>query len=250
MGGSKERGSSKVPPPIWLLPEPPERKWGLGRGEIVRAAVDIADAGGAEALTMRAVAAKLGSSTPMSLYRYVHSKEGLVDLMLDAAGAEVTTPAHPGEDWRADLTLVATEYWAMAKRHPWFAELVHSRPPAGPNASRIKEFILATFDRLGQDLGAGLGYQRLIEGYVLGAALQRAEEVKMWRHNDFSSAEQVRELARDWWGDGSGDGPYPLLGRFMRGFLRDEDPEVIGPGEDAQFRLGLDCLLDGIAARL
>ena len=69
-------------PPIWLLPEPPERRWGLGRAEIVRAAVALADAGGADALTMRAVATALGSSTPMSLYRYVHSKDGLVDLML------------------------------------------------------------------------------------------------------------------------------------------------------------------------
>lgn len=83
-------------PPIWFLPEAPERKWGLGRAEIVRVAIEIADGGGAEALTMRAVATKLGAATPMSLYRYVHSKEGLVDLMLDEVGAEVPTPDEPG----------------------------------------------------------------------------------------------------------------------------------------------------------
>src|SRR5262245_37630998 len=94
--GAQQRGGDMgkqgATPPIWLLPEPPERSWGLGRADIVNAAVRLADAGGAEALTMRVVAKELGASTPMSLYRYVHNKDGLIDLMLDAVNAEVPTP--------------------------------------------------------------------------------------------------------------------------------------------------------------
>src|SRR3954453_17722428 len=74
---------------IWTQPPPPARQRNLGRPEIVAAAMAVADEGGAEAVTMKAVAARLGPYTPMALYRYVGSKDGLVDLMLDAAIAEV-----------------------------------------------------------------------------------------------------------------------------------------------------------------
>ncbi|WP_275294747.1 TetR/AcrR family transcriptional regulator C-terminal domain-containing protein [Amycolatopsis sp. La24] len=207
-------------PPIWLLPGPPERGWGLGRVDIVNAAVRLADHGGAEALTMRAVAKELGASTPMSLYRYVHSKDGLVDLMLDLANGEVRTPEVPGEDWRGELTAVAVDTWAMTKRHPWYARLVHQRPPAGPNASRRTEFVLATFDRLGQDLASALGYARLLDGYVTGQALQWAEERAMWQRNAFVDVVDVQRQARAWFGDvPSEGGPYPLLVRVLESFL-------------------------------
>ncbi|MGW7535095.1 TetR/AcrR family transcriptional regulator [Amycolatopsis sp. NPDC054798] len=213
-------GDQGPTPPIWLLPEPPERGWGLGRVDIVNAAVRLADHGGAEALTMRAVAKELGASTPMSLYRYVHSKDGLVDLMLDLANSEVRTPEVPGEDWRGELTAVAGDTWAMTKRHPWYARLVHQRPPAGPNASRRTEFVLATFDRLGQDLSSALGYARLLDGYVIGQALQWAEERAMRQRNAFVDVVDVQRQARAWFGDVvSEDGPYPLLMRVLEGFL-------------------------------
>lgn len=241
-------GAEGVPaPPIWFLPEAPERKWGLGRAEIVRAAIEIADRGGAEAITMRAVATKLGAATPMSLYRYVHSKEGLVDLMLDAAGAEVSTPDEPGEDWRAELTALYRAEWAMMRRHPWYAVLVHSRPPAGPNASRRHEFVLASFAKLGQDPARSLGFSRLLDGYTAGLALQQAEEEKMWRRNNFTSADQVRDQVREWWPRPRDGAPYPHLASLMESFL---DGSGSAPDVDAQFELGLACLVDGIAARL
>ncbi|MBB4689447.1 TetR/AcrR family transcriptional regulator [Amycolatopsis jiangsuensis] len=244
-------GDAEPSPPIWLLPEPPERSWGLGRIDIVNAAVRLADVGGADALTMRAVAKELGAGTPMSLYRYVYSKDGLVDLMLDLANAEVSTPEVPGADWRAELTTLALEMWEMTKRHPWFARLVHQRPPAGPHASRRSEFVLTTFDRLGQDLPSALGYTRLIEGYVTGQALQRAEERAMWQRDDFGSPDDAQQLAQSWFGDVVRDpGPYPLLGRVLEVVLAADSTWPAESPEDAQFELGLDCLLDGIAARL
>ncbi|MFF0147054.1 TetR family transcriptional regulator [Amycolatopsis sulphurea] len=244
-------GEQEPSPPIWLLPEPPERSWGLGRIDIVNAAVRLADVGGADALTMRAVAKELGAATPMSLYRYVYNKDGLVDLMLDLANAEVPTPEEPGADWRGELTALALDMWAMTKRHPWFARLVHRRPPAGPHASRRTEFVLATFDRLGQDLLSAMGYTRLIEGYVTGEALQRAEERAMWQRNDLDSPGEVQQLAQSWFGEIARDpGPYPLLGRVLESFLTAEaEPSGESP-EDTQFRMGLDCLLDGVTARL
>ena len=60
---------------------------------------------------MAAVARQLGSFSPMSLYRYVYSKDGLVDLMLDAVSGQVVMPGAPAGDWRGDLHAVAAGTW-------------------------------------------------------------------------------------------------------------------------------------------
>jgi hypothetical protein len=57
---------------------------------------------------MKAVAIKLGPYSSMALYRYVRSKDGLADLMLDAVTAEIPIPAGPSGDWRTDLRTLAT----------------------------------------------------------------------------------------------------------------------------------------------
>lgn len=237
-------------PPIWLLPDPPTRTRTLDRAGIVSAAMAIADeGGGAQALNMRAVAARLGSSTPMSLYRYVHSKDGLVDLMLDEAQSELDIPERPSDDWRADLRGLASSTWRMTQRHPWFAGLVHSRPAAGPNAMRRLEFVLAVFDDLGRDAATGLNYARLLDSYVYGLALQAAEERKMWQDNDFRSVDEPIEFIRSWLGDGASDPEHPRVTAMISAMLAGTDTSL-PTGSDAQFELGIDCLLDGIAARL
>jgi AcrR family transcriptional regulator len=244
-------GRDAPTPPIWLLPEPTTRQRSLDRTEIVRAAVELADAGGSEALNMRALAGRLGSSTPMSLYRYVHNKDGLVDLMLDAAEGEVVTPERPTGDWRADATGATTSMWEMTKRHPWFAELTHSRPPTGPNCCRRREFMLAVFvTGAGQELTTAMDYAGLLDGHVVGLALAQAEERKMWERNSFTDLAQVVALVRSWLGPETDDPPYPLLDRVARAMLDSDSLEDDQSGPDARFELGLDCLLDGIAARI
>src|SRR3954470_22437129 len=109
---------------VWMTPTPPARR-SLSRHAIVAAAMDVADARGAAELTMAAVADRLGDYTSMSLYRYVQSKVGLVDLMLDAAIAEVPLP-DPAPGWRAALRQLGLDSWAMAHRHLWYAQLVHT----------------------------------------------------------------------------------------------------------------------------
>ena len=119
------------------------------------AAIGLADEAGPGALTMKAVAARLGPYSAMALYRYVYSKDGLVDLMLDAATAEIPLPAQPGPDWRADLEELAAQTRQMTRRHPWYAVLFHTRPPAGPHMMERLEFMLAGAHRAGRQHGRG-----------------------------------------------------------------------------------------------
>lgn len=134
--------TQQTPPSIWLRPEraavgrPAQRS----RAEITAVAVDIADREGLDAVSMRRVAAELGTGAA-SLYRYVETREDLLDLMTDATGAEYALPAPTG-DWVTDLVAVAEQSRAILRRHPWLPGLVITRPVIGPHAIAVLEHVL------------------------------------------------------------------------------------------------------------
>jgi AcrR family transcriptional regulator len=110
------------------------------REEITAAAIAIADQDGLDAVSMRAVAAALGTGAA-SLYRYIESREDLLDLMADAAGAEYQF-AEPTGDWLADLIGIGQQARLIMRRHPWLATLVIARPVLGPNGLVLLERVL------------------------------------------------------------------------------------------------------------
>src|ERR1700749_2561181 len=81
------------------------------REDVVRAAVEIADRDGLDAVTFRAVATRLGTGV-MSLYNYVPDKQALVYDRVDLVSAEIDFPAPTG-DWRADMHTVAGRQRAL-----------------------------------------------------------------------------------------------------------------------------------------
>src|SRR5579864_3551953 len=104
---------------LWRTSKRPERlRPILGRPEIVRAAMDIADAEGLEAVSMRRIAASLGFGTT-SLYWYVKSKEELYQLMFDAYVGEDEVPSYTSGGWRGYAKNLATEARGAMHRHPW-----------------------------------------------------------------------------------------------------------------------------------
>lgn len=128
---------------IWLRPEqattgrPAERS----RAEITAAAIALADAEGLDAVSMRRVAAELGTGAA-SLYRYVSGREDLLDLMVDATAAEhVHRP--PTGDWLADLVAIGGRIRAIMRRHTWLPTLVTTRATLGPNGVDLLEHVLA-----------------------------------------------------------------------------------------------------------
>jgi hypothetical protein len=120
---------------IWFRDEPAARRPSHSRAEIARAAIEIADADGFEAVSMRRVAQKLGAGT-MTLYHYVRNKEELIALMSDAIMGEILVPDDElSEDWRMALTQIATRTRAIFARHRWiFDRFGDGRP--GPNGMR------------------------------------------------------------------------------------------------------------------
>jgi AcrR family transcriptional regulator len=127
---------------IWARPEhaavgrPAQRS----RAEITAAATAIADADGLEAVSMRRVAAELGTGAA-SLYRYVSTREDLIDLMIDSTASEYRLAAPTG-DWLTDLVDVGGQARTIMRRHPWLAGLVITRPVLGPNGLVVLEHVL------------------------------------------------------------------------------------------------------------
>jgi AcrR family transcriptional regulator len=91
---------------------------------IAAAAIDLADARGLAAVTMRSLAAALAVSAP-ALYRYVASREELIGHMVDLVSADLEHPP-PSGDWVRDITVVAEQQRAIFSAHPWLAGAVAS----------------------------------------------------------------------------------------------------------------------------
>ena len=96
------------------------------RASLAVAAIELADAEGLKAVSMRKVAAAVGIA-PASLYRYVANRDELLALMADACLASLELPATPtGAGWRRDLLEIAQALRTAYREHPWFLELAMS----------------------------------------------------------------------------------------------------------------------------
>jgi AcrR family transcriptional regulator len=132
------------PRSIWLRPE----RAGRGpvpehdRARISAAAVALADTDGLGAVSMRRIASVLGTG-PASLYRYVDSRDELLELMADAVAGELDLSRPPSGDWRADLVALAHQLRDAYRRHPWLLDLVPGRVGIGPRAVDQLEYALA-----------------------------------------------------------------------------------------------------------
>lgn len=141
------------------------------RREVVRAAVALADAEGLDAVTIRAVARRLGTGV-MSLYSYVPDKQTLVYEMVEEVSGEISLPG-PSGDWRADMHVLASEQRALLSHHPWLIEATSHLQPLGPGTLAVLEFALGALEPTGLPAAARLETFALVNGFVI--AIVRAE---------------------------------------------------------------------------
>jgi AcrR family transcriptional regulator len=121
----------------------------LSREAILDAAEAIAAGEGFGALSMRNVAARLGSA-PMALYNHVADRDALVDALLDRV-LHRFEPAPPAGDWAEDLRAFARAHRRMLTAHPWAVAPLFSQPNPGLGAVRIGEHALGVLARGGYE---------------------------------------------------------------------------------------------------
>lgn len=151
-----------------------ERRHELSRDRIVTTALDLLDAEGEGALSMRRLAEALGVA-PMSLYHYVSDKDDLRDGVIERVLTEVRPP-EPGEPWVETATRMATSFRAAALAHPAAIRLLLTRPPATASGARWRE-VLVALGRSGLDEDRALRAFRLVSRFVIGWCLAELAQV-------------------------------------------------------------------------
>jgi AcrR family transcriptional regulator len=103
-----------------------------GLAEIAAAGVGLAAAGGLGAVSMRAVASALGT-TAGSLYRYVTSRDELLDLMVDTMMATFEYPPTAGSSPVDELVRISEATRTLYRDHPWMLDVRPAHSAPGPH---------------------------------------------------------------------------------------------------------------------
>jgi DNA-binding transcriptional regulator YhcF (GntR family) len=209
----------------------------LTREGIVQAAVTIADTEGIAALSMRRVAAGLGTAT-MSLYRHVRNKDQLLALMADRVFMQYPLPAaDPG--WRASLAALCRLQWRVYQHHPWVAQYVSmTRPQLIPRAMAHTERAMIVLKGIGLDINDRLHAAVTLANYVRGTAVNLEPEAQ---------AEQDTGLSSDeWMQTQSGQMERIVASGQFPAFAEMSTTAEIEFSLDTLFEFGLQRLLDGL----
>jgi AcrR family transcriptional regulator len=231
-------------PLVWtrLAPTARGRRPGLTHARIAQAATEIADAEGLDAVSMRRVATALGVGA-MSLYRYVASRDDLVDLMVDAAVGELSLDGLRAGDWRGVLTALAHASRGMMLRHPWMARHAFgTRPSFGPHMLSWVEGTTALLESDGLSIDQVMDMSGTVTAFVVGFAQIELAEQEAQRSTGLTE-EQWRERVGPYVMEVLATGNYPRLQRIV------EDAEDF-PKPDELFQRRLGYVIEGIGAGL
>lgn len=203
----------------------------LSRDRVLAAAVEIADAGGITALTIRSLADSLGVK-PMSVYHHVANKEQILDGIVDLVFAEMELPTIGGE-WRAEIHCRAASARRVLRTHPWALPLLESRTSPGPATLRHHDAVLGTLRAGGFPVELTAHAYALLDAFVYGFALQEASL-------PFEGPDSVAEVAGPMM-EAFASGQYPHLVELAT-------EVALQPGYDfgREFEFGLAVVLDGL----
>lgn len=219
----------------WGLDEPGTRgpKKGLTLDRVLDAAIEVADMEGLAALSMSRLAKQLGFTT-MSLYRYVDSKDMLIELVSD----RVIGPPPEfelGLGWRDALERWASaEFWAI-NQHPWWLEIPLGAPPAGPNNMAWLEAGLSALEATALDHRSRFQLIMNLTMYVMSRA-RLLHEMSQAKAEDEAHYPKILARVLD-------PERFPAIVNALKAGAFDFDDPV--DWDDTDFTFGLERLLDG-----
>jgi AcrR family transcriptional regulator len=205
----------------------------LSRERILRAAVDLADRGGVETLSMRRLAQELGV-VPMALYKHVANKEEMLGGMLDLVVGEIDPP-RTDTDWKTAVRERIVSARRALLRNPWASRVMETRTEPTPVVMAYMDSMIGMF-RTG-------GFSIDMTHHAMHAMGSRLMGFSQELFND--STDTDREMEAEMWTALSGT--YPSIYELYLAVSHD-DGSVVGPGCDDQFEFefALDLMLDGL----
>jgi AcrR family transcriptional regulator len=214
----------------------------LSRERVLRAAVEVADEGGIESVTMRRLADELGAEA-MSLYYHVSKKEEILDGLVDVIAREINDavgqlgPASADDGWKAAARQRILTARKVFLRHPWAPGVFENRAGASPEVLRYYDALV------GLMRDGGFSYD--LVHHAMHALGSRA----------LGFSQELLEPDGD-----AGDGPptampeamavlFPHLAGMLAEVAHDDPDSTLGWCDDQfEFEFGLDLILDGLDA--
>ncbi|GMK40910.1 TetR family transcriptional regulator [Paenibacillus sp. CCS19] len=219
----------------------------LSIAKIVEAAIAIADQDGLSAVSMNRVASSLGY-TPMSLYRYIESKEDLLVLMQDAVCDPNIPPQQEYANWREEMKAYVEASVDIFVRHPWYADIPIVGVPSTPNTLRYVDWAIHTMRDFPISDYEKMSFLLLLSSYARAVGLIRRDLMLSMKaggtFENFSGSSfgpALRQLVKP--------EQYPSLYPVIASGVYTGEQEQDNPiGDDLDF--GLERILDGMASYL
>jgi TetR/AcrR family tetracycline transcriptional repressor len=205
----------------------------LTRERVVAEALTLIAQQGVEALTMRALSARLGV-VPGALYRHVRGKDQLQDLIVDGVLAEVDCDIDPALPWTEQIKVLAHRLQKVLEDHPGVAGRLKTRDPLGPHSLALAEAFLLPLHNAGfPHREAGLAFFLVLD-YTIGFEVSSPRvSVNEQRVQDAVTRKRLHEFFRSLPGD-----------RFPTLIILGE--HVWLDNRNERFAAGINALLDGL----
>ncbi len=201
----------------------------LSKERVLRAAIELADSEGIEALSMRRLAKELGVEA-MSLYNHVANKDEILAGILDLVASEFELPSETG-DWKTAMRRHAISSRDALLRHRWATSLWMSAQGGGTARLRNGDWMLRTLREAGFSRDLIYHAFHILESYILGYTMQQL--------NFPYSGEELKGMATSFLQQLPAD-EYPDLVQHIKEHLDPHHEETSG------FEMGLALILDGL----
>jgi TetR/AcrR family transcriptional regulator, tetracycline repressor protein len=231
--------AARAPEPPWRAPrEEAARRTPLTRESIVDAAFVVLDREGLDALSMRRLAAELGTGAA-SLYWHVRNKDQLIDLMLERVIGQVPPPGPPDpEHWQTQIKDIARAQRALFAQHRDLARASLGRIPFGPSLVVVVEATLAILKAGGVPDHIAAYAGDLLSLYVSATSYEESLGLRTPTGDDVTPEEMMR-----------------MFTSYLGGLSPEEFPHIhamlghlVGGGREERFELGLDVIVAGLAS--
>ncbi|GAA3155711.1 TetR/AcrR family transcriptional regulator C-terminal domain-containing protein [Planomonospora alba] len=202
----------------------------LSRPRIVAAAIDLIEREGADAVSMRRIAADLGVGV-MSLYNHVPSKAALLDAVAESVLSEIEFTDDPDADWTDRVRMQARAFRQIAHHYPRCTMVVVSRQLRSTAGLLPVERALATLRGAGFDGAEAVRVLRMFIAYIVGSLLREVGVTPTFAPVHRSEVDTAKV--------------DPVLFPETSSLL----PELAACDHEAEFEFGLEMLIQAVAVQ-
>jgi AcrR family transcriptional regulator len=201
----------------------------LNRNRIITAAVDLIEREGADAISMRRIAADLGVGV-MSLYNHVPNKAALLDGVAEAVLSKIEFTDDPAAHWTERVRMQARAFRQIAHHYPRCTMVVVTRQLHSAAGLLPVEIALATIKEAGFNGREAVHMLRVFIAYVVGSLLREVGVTPTFApvHPDVHLATVDPAL-------------FPQMHALTE--------ELTACDHDEEFEFGLDLLVSAMAVR-